>query len=133
MEREYNLADPGDVTTLITWHDSPHNIASIYDGTAYLAPGTQYTVQPYNGTARLTIKSTYLEGKLTAAGASVVLTIKFADDCEAFLTITAVDEPIVVGLTGYPVNKLAVVAPWIVLFAALAAGSSLLALRRRQA
>ena len=37
----------------------------------------------------------------------------------------------VVGLTGYPVNKLAVLAPWIALAAAIVAGAGLLVLRRR--
>ena len=131
-EREYNLADPDDVNALITWRDSPHSIASIYDGTAYLAPGTQYTISPYNGTARLIILNAYLAGKLTAAGQSIVLTITFDDACVATLRITAVDEPVVVGLTGYQVNRLAVIAPWTALLAAMVAGVGLLMLRRRR-
>jgi hypothetical protein len=38
-----------------------------------------------------------------------------------------------VGGTAYPINKLAVLAPWIVLFVAIIAGASLLVLRRRRA
>lgn len=37
-----------------------------------------------------------------------------------------------VGGTAYPINKLAILVPWIVLGAAIIAGVSLLALRRRQ-
>jgi hypothetical protein len=131
-EDEYNLADRSDVTTLITWNDSSH-VASIHDGTGSLAPGTHFTVHPYNGTARLAIKNAYLENKLTTAGASVALTITFNDGCIATLTIRAVDEPIVVGYTGSTVNKLTVMMPWLLLLTTFAAGASLLVLRRRQA
>ncbi|MBE0430772.1 MAG: hypothetical protein IBX67_02980 [Dehalococcoidia bacterium] len=131
-ERDYNLADPSDVTTLITWNDSI-SVASIYDGTQFLSPGTQFTVHPYNGTAGLSIKRAYLENRLTAAGQSVMLTITFNDNCVAYLTIRAIDEPIVVGLTGYPVDRVAVMMPWIAVLAAVMAGASLLALRRRRA
>jgi hypothetical protein len=40
--------------------------------------------------------------------------------------------PMAVGWEPYPVNKLAVMAPWIALLAAVAAGASLLVLRRRR-
>lgn len=130
-QEQYNIAAPGDVTTLITWNDSNY-VASIHDGIANLAPGTQFTVHPYNGTARLTIKSAYLESRLTTAGQSVTLTIVFNDGCVATLTIRAIDEPIVVGLIGHPVNKLTVVTPWILFLTALATGTGLLALRRRR-
>ena len=43
----------------------------------------------------------------------------------------AIPPVLVVGLTGYPVNKLAVMAPWIVLGTLILAGASLLVLRRR--
>jgi len=41
--------------------------------------------------------------------------------------------PVVVGWQGYPVNKLAVMAPWIALFAGIIAGAGVLMLRRRRA
>jgi uncharacterized protein YbdZ (MbtH family) len=43
----------------------------------------------------------------------------------------AIAPGLAVGLTGYPVNKLAVLAPWIALAAAIVAGAGLLVLRRR--
>ena len=43
----------------------------------------------------------------------------------------AIPPVLVVGLTGYPVNKLAVMAPWIVLGTLILAGASLLVRRRR--
>jgi len=130
-EGEYNLADRSDVTTLITWNDSTQ-VASIHDGMSNLAPGTQFTVHPYNGTAKLSIKNSYLQNKLLTAGASVTLTIFFNDGCVATLTVRAIDQPIVVGLTGYPLNKLTVMTPWILFLTALATGTGLLALRRRR-
>jgi len=45
----------------------------------------------------------------------------------------AIPPVLVVGLTGYAVNKLAVMAPWIVLGTLILAGASLLVLRRRRA
>ena len=85
----YDLDNPGDVTTLITWNDSPKNITSIFDGTADLESGTHYTMTPHNGTATLTIRTAYLAGELLVAGQVVVLTITFPDACEATFTITA--------------------------------------------
>jgi len=41
-------------------------------------------------------------------------------------------DPVVVGWEGSPVNRLAVMAPWMALFAALIAGATLLVMRRRR-
>jgi hypothetical protein len=87
--RQYDLANPADATTTITWNDAT-DIVSIYDGTSTLTLGTHYTVQHHNGTATLTIKSTYLEGKLTVAGQSVILTISFDVCSSSTFTITAI-------------------------------------------
>ncbi len=123
----YDLAHPNDVTTTITWNDAS-SVTSVEDDVGSLPAGFHYTVVGNT----LTIMNTYLAGKLTTVGDSVVLTITFDICAPVYLTIRAIDTELPVGLTGYPVNKLAVMAPWIVLGASIIVGASLLALKRRR-
>jgi hypothetical protein len=129
----YDLANPLDRGTWITWRNGVSPIA-VRHGAAYLSP-SHYTLSHSGSMTRLTILSSYLEGRLTAVDQSLELTVEFDDypGCDTVLTITAIDEPVVVGFTGHPVNKLAVVTPWAMLLAAVAAGAGLLTLRRRRA
>ncbi len=124
---QYDLAHPNDVTTTITWNDAT-SLDSVEDDAGPLPAGFHYTVVGNT----LTIMNTYLAGKLTTVGDSVVLTITFDICAPVYLTIRAIDTELPVGLTGYPVNKLAVMAPWIVLGASIIVGASLLAPKRRR-
>jgi len=124
---QYDLAHPNDVTTTITWNDAT-SLDSVEDDVGPLPAGFHYTVVGNT----LTIMNTYLAGKLTTVGDFVVLTITFDICAPVYLTIRAIDTELPVGLTGYPVNKLAVMAPWIVLGASIIVGASLLALKRRR-
>jgi len=88
---EYNIDDPADVKTTITWGTAA-SIASITDDDGHTLTGAQYTVTPITPgvSADLTIRSApYLAGKLTDIGDKVVLTIKFNLGDDATFTITA--------------------------------------------
>jgi hypothetical protein len=91
--REYDLDNPADVKTTITWGTAA-SVASIVDDDGHtLTPVTQYTVTPITPgvSANLTIRSgAYLAGKLTDIGDKVVLTIKFDLGNNATFTITAI-------------------------------------------
>ena len=77
-EAEYDLDNPNDVTTTITWGHAK-NITSIADEANpddTLEKGTDYTLDVNT----LTIRNTYLEGRLLAEGRRLVLTITFGSD-----------------------------------------------------
>jgi len=89
---QYDIDGPADVKTTITWGIAT-SIASIVDGDGHTLTGTQYTVTPIapGVSANLTIRnSSYLAGKLTDIGKSVVLTIKFDVGDTATFTITTI-------------------------------------------
>jgi len=88
---DYDLGDPADVKTTITWGTAT-SVASIVDDDGYtLAAGTNYTITDLGLSANLTIlNSSYLAGKLTDIGDDVVLTIDFDVGTNATLTITAI-------------------------------------------
>ena len=94
-EAEYDLNDPVDVTTTITWQ-YPTEVVSIVDGDDYeLEENMDYTVIPIDdGAATLKIdRLSYLRFKMTEIGDEVALTIAFnVGDDEEFV-ITAVRYP----------------------------------------
>ena len=88
---EYNLDNPADVETVVTWGTATQ-LVSIVDGDAYeLAENVHYTVTPIDDdTATLLIlDDPYLEGKLPDIGDRVVLTIEFDFGADVTFTITA--------------------------------------------
>ena len=90
--KEYDLDNPADAETTITWGTAT-SIVSIVDDDEYtLAGGTHYTITDAvpGVSANLTIlRSSYLSGKLTDIGDEVVLTINFDRGADATFTITA--------------------------------------------
>ncbi|MFO7773254.1 MAG: X2-like carbohydrate binding domain-containing protein [Dehalococcoidia bacterium] len=86
----YDLDDPADVETTITWGIAG-SVQSITENGSPLT-SAQYTVgSTVGGKAPLTIRSgTYLAGKLTDIGDEVVLTIGFDVGNDATFTITAI-------------------------------------------
>ena len=89
---QYDLANPADAKTVITWNTAA-SVTSIVDGAGHTLTGTEYTLAPVTPgvSANLTVlNSTYLAGKLTDIGDNVVLTIKFDLGADATFTITAV-------------------------------------------
>jgi len=89
---EYNLDDPADVKTTITW-GTASSLASVTDDDGHTLTGTQYTVTPITPgvSADLTIRSApYLAGKLTGIGDKMGLTIKFDVGDLASFNITAI-------------------------------------------
>ncbi len=81
---QYDLDDPADVETTITWGIAT-SVASIVDDDGHTLTSTQRSVSG----AEVTIRSTYLAGKLTDIGDEVVLTINFNRGDPATFTITA--------------------------------------------
>ncbi|MFW6117878.1 MAG: X2-like carbohydrate binding domain-containing protein [Chloroflexota bacterium] len=90
---DYDLEDPDDVQTTITWgiaSDDPDDIAITGNGHE-LDRGSDYTVgDTVAGEATLTIQNDYLEDELTDIGDEVVLTIEFDPGEHATFTITAI-------------------------------------------
>jgi len=90
---EYDLDNPGDMQTTITWGTAT-KVLSIVDDDGYtLTEGTNYTMTNTNSgvSANLTIlNSPYLASKLTDIGDKVVLTIEFDLGTDATFTITAI-------------------------------------------
>jgi hypothetical protein len=90
--RDYDLDNPADAKTTITWNTAT-SVTSIVDNYGHTLTGTEYTVTPVTPgvSANLTIPSSlYLAGKLTNIGDKVVLTIKFDLGADATFTITAI-------------------------------------------
>lgn len=81
---QYNLNSPADVKTTITWGIAT-SVASIVDDDGHTLTSTQRIV---TGT-EVTIRSTYLAGKLKDIGDEVVLTVNFNRGNSANFTITA--------------------------------------------
>lgn len=100
---QYDLDDPDDVGTTITW-GTASSVASVTDDEGHTLTGIQYTVTPITPgvSANLTIRSAqYLAGKLTDIGDDVVLTIKFNVGDLASFTVAAIGtQPSVSPITG---------------------------------
>lgn len=90
--RDYDLDNPADVTTTITWNTA-NTVTSIVDDDAHTLTASEYaltTITP-GVSANLTIRrSPYLASKLTNIGDKVILTIRFDLGNNATFTITAV-------------------------------------------
>jgi len=82
---QYDLDDPADVETTITWGIAT-SVASIVDDDGHTLTSSQRTV---SGTD-VAIRSTYLASKLKDIGDEVVLTINFNRGDPATFTITAI-------------------------------------------
>ncbi|MGB5925280.1 MAG: X2-like carbohydrate binding domain-containing protein [Dehalococcoidia bacterium] len=90
----YDLGDPADVNTTVTWHDAERVVSVVDDG--YQLQGGDYSVTAIDADrATLTILNSYLAGNLTAAGDSLALTIEFDSGDPAVFTIVAVRYPAV--------------------------------------
>jgi hypothetical protein len=88
---EYDLDDPDDVETTITWGDATGIDSITENGNLLTPPGNYYTVgATVAGKAPLTVLDAYLTDELTDIGESVVLTIDFNLGANATFTITAV-------------------------------------------
>lgn len=84
---EYELDEPADVETVITWND-----ASAVDSINDLTKGDDYTVTDIDGdTATLTILNDYLAGELQEGGDEVAPTVSFDEGEDAIFTITATE------------------------------------------
>ncbi len=88
---KYDLVNPADVTTTITWNHAATIDEIADDNTLTLIEGTDYTVNLLNGTATLSILDDYLASTLTNAEDAVVLTIEFDVGDPATFTITAIE------------------------------------------
>jgi len=89
--KEYDLDNPANATTTITWGTAT-GVTSIVDGDGdTLTAGTHYTVTTIDAdSATLTVRNNqYLAGELTDIGDKAVLTIKFDLGADAAFTITA--------------------------------------------
>jgi len=92
QKKEYDLDDPADAQTTITWGTATE-IVSIVDGDNYaLVENVDYSVTPIDAdNATLTIRhDPYLKGKLKDTGDEVVLPIEFDLGADATFTITAI-------------------------------------------
>ena len=90
--KNYDLDNPTDVETTITWNTAS-SVVSIVDDDGYTLTGSEYTLTHVTSgvSADLTIlDDSYLAGKLPDIGDKVVLTIQFDLGTDATLTITAV-------------------------------------------
>jgi hypothetical protein len=90
--RDYDLENPADAKTTITW-GTASNVDSIKDDEGdTLTRNSEYTVpdRDHQVSGNLTIPNSYLVGKLADIGDKVVLTIKFDRGADATFTITAV-------------------------------------------
>jgi len=88
---QYDLDDPADVETTVTWGIAA-GIVSVVDDEGHNLTGSQYAVTPITPgvSAHMTIQSgTYLAGKLNDIGDDVVLTVNFNRGESAIFTITA--------------------------------------------
>ncbi len=83
---QYDLDDPADVETTITWGIAT-SVASIVDDDGHTLTSTQRVVSGADVTIR---SSQYLAGKLKDIGDEVVLTINFNKGDPATFTITAI-------------------------------------------
>jgi len=92
-ETEYDLDDPGDVMTTITWNDAS-TVIEINDGSDFLTENEDYMVICEGETAILTLLDTYLENVLIENEDYVVLDITFDEGENAGFTVTAIKEVI---------------------------------------
>jgi hypothetical protein len=82
---QYDLDDPADVETTVTWGIAT-SVASVVDDDGHTLTSTQRSVSG----ADVTIRSAYLGGKLNDIGDEVVLTINFNRGDPASFTVTAI-------------------------------------------
>ena len=87
---QYDLDNKQDIETTVTW-ETASSIDRIRDGGGYeLSRPADYVVADIGGgQARLTIRDSYLRGKLKDVGATLNLTIDFDYGVDRVLTITA--------------------------------------------
>jgi hypothetical protein len=93
--KNYDLDNPTDVETTITWNTAS-SVISIVDDDRHTLTGSEYTLTHVTSSvsADLTIlDDSYLAGKLPDIGDKVVLTIEFDLGADATLTITAIGVP----------------------------------------
>lgn len=89
-ELVYDLSDPDDVETVITWNDASAVEDVVFEGTPLAA--ADYTVTDIDGnTATLAILNSFFVGENPAAGDVLVFTIEFDAGADAVLTVTVVD------------------------------------------
>lgn len=91
----YDLNDPADVETTITWREAGPKVVSIFDDDGHrLQEISNYTIEvlTFSTNATLTIlNDPYLKEKLTDIEDKVVLTIEFDVGDDATFAITAID------------------------------------------
>ncbi|MGB6872787.1 MAG: X2-like carbohydrate binding domain-containing protein [Dehalococcoidia bacterium] len=89
--KNYDLDNPGDVTTTIIWNTADSINSIVDDDGDPLTAGTHYTLTPIDADSdTLTIRNDpYLRNELTAIGEKAVLTIEFDVGANATFTITA--------------------------------------------
>ncbi len=87
---QYDLKDPKDVETTITWGVAASSIDQIEDGDGYvLIEADDYDVDNGEDQSKLTIFESYIADKLTDVGDRLDLTIDFNFGADRVLTITA--------------------------------------------
>jgi len=90
----YDLGDPADVKTTVTWHDAGEITAVKYDG-HQLGENDHSVIAVDDNRAILTINASYLAGKLGHIGDNLTLAIEFYSGDPAVFTIVAVRYPAV--------------------------------------
>jgi hypothetical protein len=88
QKRDYDLDEPTDVKTTITW-GAASEVESIVDGDGYELLTGDYNLATFDASATLTIKNSYLASRLEDVGEEVVLTIDFGIGDNPTFTITA--------------------------------------------
>lgn len=88
----YNLDQPADVLTTITWNDCVAVDSIVDGGGSTLVEGVDYTLVPHNGRATLAILDDYLAFRLVEVGDEIQMTIRFDSYAPAVFIITAVSE-----------------------------------------
>jgi len=90
----YDLGNPGDVKTTVTWHEA-NEITAVEDDGHELGENDYSVIDVDDDRATLTISADYLEDKLVDIGDNLVLTIDFDSGDPAVFTIVAVRYPAV--------------------------------------
>jgi hypothetical protein len=90
----YDLGNPGDVKTIVTWHEAKE-ITAVEDDGHELGENDYSVIDVDDDRATLSISADYLEDKLVDIGDNSVLTIDFDSGDPAVFTIAAVRYPAV--------------------------------------
>jgi hypothetical protein len=90
----YDLGDPADVKTTVTWHDAGE-ITAVKDDGHELGENDHSVIAVDDNRATLTINASYLAGKLGHIGDNLTLAIEFYSGDPAVFTIVAVRYPAV--------------------------------------